>query len=301
MKSQVPSNYYRDHTGKRYGMMTVIGFDHYEKRSSYWLCRCDCGNEKIANMHSLVTGGAKSCGCLRIAKVKEAKAAFLEKVKQRLPIEKNELKSISRFIERDALDKKLSNLLSGIKQRCYNKNNDSYVWYGARGIDVCEEWLADKWSFVRWAKQNGYKPGLLIDRERVNEGYYPDNCRFVTPLESSRNTRKNIKATINGEEKLFIEWCEQIGLRYNAVYQRYIKNKGFTPEAAIMMALIIPHEIFFESKVVFKSAVSSVMKHKDVLFKEVWESLHAPSANLDNLPPISKIQIENFPLENHQY
>lgn len=31
---------------------------------SRWLCRCDCGNEKVILGSSLVTGHTKSCGCL---------------------------------------------------------------------------------------------------------------------------------------------------------------------------------------------------------------------------------------------
>jgi len=31
----------------------------------YWLCRCECGNEKEASTNSLRTGKVRSCGCLR--------------------------------------------------------------------------------------------------------------------------------------------------------------------------------------------------------------------------------------------
>lgn len=36
-----------------------------------WKCLCDCGNEKIITHFNLVYGGTKSCGCLRIEKLKE--------------------------------------------------------------------------------------------------------------------------------------------------------------------------------------------------------------------------------------
>jgi len=54
--------------GQRYGMLTVIRREKsMDKRRSAWLCRCDCGNEKIIKSASLKTsfGGVKSCGCLR--------------------------------------------------------------------------------------------------------------------------------------------------------------------------------------------------------------------------------------------
>lgn len=34
-----------------------------KQRSSWWLCKCDCGNEKIVRSTELVRGDTKSCGC----------------------------------------------------------------------------------------------------------------------------------------------------------------------------------------------------------------------------------------------
>lgn len=54
-----------DLTGKRFGRLTVLKFvdtDKYGK--SRYLCRCDCGNEKIVKREHLINGGTKSCGCL---------------------------------------------------------------------------------------------------------------------------------------------------------------------------------------------------------------------------------------------
>jgi len=33
---------------------------------SYWLCKCDCGKEKIIRGNDLKTGRTKSCGCLKM-------------------------------------------------------------------------------------------------------------------------------------------------------------------------------------------------------------------------------------------
>lgn len=72
-------------------------------------------------------------------------------------------------------------------QRCYDVNNSRYKNYGNREITVCDEWRNDRSSFVKWGIENGYKPGLQIDRINNNLGYSPDNCRFVTCSENSRN------------------------------------------------------------------------------------------------------------------
>lgn len=51
---------YKDKTGKRFGRLTVVKW----VGSGNWLCKCDCGNEKIVLTSSLMSGGTKSCGCL---------------------------------------------------------------------------------------------------------------------------------------------------------------------------------------------------------------------------------------------
>lgn len=56
-----------DLTGKRFGKLTVIeykGLSSNRKRS-LWLCKCDCGNEKIVTTAELVRNDTISCGCLK--------------------------------------------------------------------------------------------------------------------------------------------------------------------------------------------------------------------------------------------
>lgn len=57
----------RDITGNRYGRLVVIkdSGKRNASRSALWLCKCDCGNEKIANGTDLRRGDTQSCGCLR--------------------------------------------------------------------------------------------------------------------------------------------------------------------------------------------------------------------------------------------
>lgn len=56
-----------DLTNKRFGSLTVISRaarpDGLISSGSYWLCKCDCGNEKIIMGKSLQQGKTKSCGC----------------------------------------------------------------------------------------------------------------------------------------------------------------------------------------------------------------------------------------------
>lgn len=75
--------------------------------------------------------------------------------------------------------------------RTTNPKHHAYKYYGGRGILVCEEWSKSSASFIKWAKENGYKEGLIIDREDNNGNYCPANCRFVTIQVSASNKRKN--------------------------------------------------------------------------------------------------------------
>lgn len=55
-----------DLTGKKFGKLTIIRRDYPNKKRGQpkWLCKCDCGNEKIIIGYSLRGGVTKSCGCL---------------------------------------------------------------------------------------------------------------------------------------------------------------------------------------------------------------------------------------------
>lgn len=54
-----------DIAGQRYGRLVAIQEQYRIGSRSYWLCRCDCGNEVIAEKHDMRLGCTRSCGCLR--------------------------------------------------------------------------------------------------------------------------------------------------------------------------------------------------------------------------------------------
>ena len=58
--------------GERYGKLVVIKRIYPNRRgATMWLCKCDCGKEKIILGISLRRGLTKSCGCLRKELAKE--------------------------------------------------------------------------------------------------------------------------------------------------------------------------------------------------------------------------------------
>jgi hypothetical protein len=54
-----------DLTNKKFGRLLAIKIDHKTKKRIMWLCRCDCGTEKIVSGEKLRSGNTKSCNCLR--------------------------------------------------------------------------------------------------------------------------------------------------------------------------------------------------------------------------------------------
>ncbi len=78
--------------------------------------------------------------------------------------------------------------------RCYNKNNQDYYNYGARGITVCDEWLKNRNTFCEWSLKNGFEnnKNLSIDRIDSNKCYSPDNCRWANAITQGRNTMRNV-------------------------------------------------------------------------------------------------------------
>ena len=191
--------------GQKFNRLTIIKLDHKKKYiypngriifREYYLCKCDCGNKKIAYKWDIKSGHTKSCGCWKdeIRKIVHTKHGQ----------------------ERTRLYK----IWQGIKKRCYRKTFQKYNLYGGRGITVCDEWKNNFIPFFNWAMSNGYKDNLTIDRIDVNGNYEPSNCRWCTQKQQMRNTRRNHLLTINGKTKCIAEWAEVFNIPYKTLYSK---------------------------------------------------------------------------------
>lgn len=207
-----------DLTGKEYGRLTVIKLS--EKRKSgkrfrfYWLCSCECGNEKKVRTDGLTSGNIRSCGCLRNEQaVKNVKGNHKHKLSHT----------------------KLWYTYYGMLDRCYDKSDERYNDYGGRGINICDDWKNNFESFATWAIENGYNDTLTIDRIDNNGDYSPNNCKWSTIQEQSRNRRSNLMIMLNGELMTLMELSETMNIPYKTAYSRYrehcVKRKDLDKHA----------------------------------------------------------------------
>nr|DAM13535.1 MAG TPA: helix-turn-helix domain protein [Caudoviricetes sp.] len=198
--------------GKRFGRLTVLDTESYVKnKKRYVECVCECGNRKFYRVDMLKSGNTSSCGCLK-----------KEQDKKNL---------ITKHFTHGMSKTRLYKEYFGIKQRCYDKNHDSYKHYGARGIGMCDEWVNSVESFMKWSLENGYNDSLTIDRIDNNKDYSPENCRWSTPKNQSNNKRNNLIAEVNGEILTIAEIAEKYGFKYETIRRRY--NHGNRGEKLI--------------------------------------------------------------------
>ena len=196
--------------GKKYGRLTVQKYLYIQNHKAYWLCKCDCGGEKITSTFALTTSQCKSCGCL--------------------PRE-NGIRLNKMITKHNMSSTRVYRILAGMKRRCYNPKDKEYHCYGGRGIKICDEWL-DKENgyknFCEWALSNGYdnnKKGTecSIDRIDNNGDYCPENCRFVTMKEQCNNLRKNKRYDYNGENYTISQLSEKDNIPYCTLFWRLKK------------------------------------------------------------------------------
>ena len=115
--------------------------------------------------------------------------------------------------------------------RCYCPSHGSYIYYGEKGIKVCSEWRHSSEAFGKWALSHGWRPGMLIDRIDSDKDYCPENCRWVTPMQSNRNRSCCRYITIGGVKGTLSQWAAFAGIKADTLRHRL--NSGWDVKKAL--------------------------------------------------------------------
>lgn len=185
--------------GSRFGLLTVLHKDSSDKRKH--LCKCDCGTVKSIHDSNLHAGRSRSCGC------KQGGCPGTHNM--------SKTPAYRRWAD--------------LRNRCNNVNNHAYGDYGGRGIKVCKRW--DR--FENFLEDMGPPPfhRAHIDRISNDNGYSPDNCRWVSAEVNCNNRRNTTMAKIDGVSMGLMQACKLRGVHYRAVRSRM--RRGISAEEAI--------------------------------------------------------------------
>ncbi len=149
-----------DMTGLRFGKLLVERLSYRDPgtRKRFWLCRCDCGREKIIP-HSSLTRGSQSCGCISRDQV------------------------TNRNHKHGLCGTRTHRCCQSMVGRVMCKSSKDYARYSKLGMDP-------RWrDFLVFRADIGDAPSPehTIERKDNSRGYWPDNCCWATRGEQVRN------------------------------------------------------------------------------------------------------------------
>lgn len=166
---------FRDLTGQQFGALTALHPSHSDGKKWYWTYKCQCGNltTKLGQdiTKDVKRGGTPNCGCLTKQLISEGNRSH------------GMTKHPAYGVYRSMMD------------RCRLPSHRAWKNYGGRGITVCARWQESFENF--WADMGpSYQHGLELDRQDNNQGYSPENCRWVSRRTNTRNKRNSLAVDI---------------------------------------------------------------------------------------------------------
>lgn len=124
----------------------------------------------------------------------------------------------------------------GMRDRCNNPNNPRYSRYGGRGIKVCKRWDVFENFLADMVEVPSHRHS--IDRIDNDGDYSPENCRWATDHQQSRNHSRNRFFTHDGKTMCLKDWAMHVGVNVNTLRQRL--ERGITFADAIKPTDSVP-------------------------------------------------------------
>lgn len=201
-----------DLTGEPFGRWKVLArAENSPQGQAQWLCRCECGNEKIVKSIILRRNLSRSCGCLKADVCRE--------------------RVTTHGHSRPGQTTPTYHTWAGMVARCTNPKHQTYHLYGGAGVTVCERWL----TFANFLEDMGEKPpGTSLDRIQGSRIYDKPFCRWATPKEQGRNKSNNRLLTFQGETLTMAEWAERLEWSPATISHRV--NAGWSDEDALTIS-----------------------------------------------------------------
>jgi hypothetical protein len=107
---------------------------------------------------------------------------------------------------------------AGMLDRCYNEESTQYIWYGARGIEVCPEWHNFETFFDFWGEPPF--PGASMGRIDNDAGYSPENCRWEDQGQQNNNSVRSKRITWKGKTQTLRDWAREYNVGARRLSER---------------------------------------------------------------------------------
>jgi len=164
-------------------------------------CICECGTAVTVLKDNLASGHTKACGCVRMSRG-----------------------GVCQTPEYLAWDR--------MKKRCAGADPHHKRYYTDRGISIDPRWESFENFFTDMGPMPA--PGLTLERKNNDLGYSPDNCKWATWQEQSRNRRNSRWIEIDGVRKTLSDWITESKIPHSTVRNRIIR--GISPKAALELS-----------------------------------------------------------------
>lgn len=189
--------------GKKFGKLKVIRAAGLNKFNQVmWLCKCSCGDFTTTSSTNLVRGLSKTCGDRTVHYSGKNNAQY-----------KHGGPSNPKL-------RRTWNSYMAMLRRCFTEKDETYKWYGGRGITVCAHWRGPN-GFPNFLASVGRRPkNKTLDRIHPHGHYscgscdqcvaneWPLNVRWATDKVQANNKQRHYPPQTEEEKAALLRSCE---------------------------------------------------------------------------------------------